>query len=116
MDTWYGSKYEETKDLDIKDIAKLVRGDIKAAVKTGALSDLLRYGVRIERFSGGQSIDVRIAWKQPPEDAERRLHEHARANCWLETLKGIVDAYNFDGSDMQSDYFRVRFYSHIGLA
>ncbi len=32
-----GSKYDATRDLDIKEVAKLVRADIKQAIKSGRL-------------------------------------------------------------------------------
>jgi len=49
-----GPKYK--RDLDVKDIAKLVRQDIKDAIKGGELPKG-KYGVRISRFAGGCSLD-----------------------------------------------------------
>lgn len=56
---WRGVKYAATEKLDVKDIAKLVRQDIASAVRAGALPDW-KYSVRIERYSGGQSIRAYI--------------------------------------------------------
>lgn len=95
-----GINYEETKDLDIKEIAKLVRRDIKQAYPT------FKTSVRIERYSMGQSLNVTIQ----NTDTIRRSEA---ANAIEKAIKNIVDAYNFDDSDSASDYFHVRFYSHI---
>lgn len=54
-----GSLYRETQNLDIKDIAKILRKQIKDAVTSGALPDWV-YSVRIRRFSMGQALDVEI--------------------------------------------------------
>ncbi|MCP3961265.1 MAG: hypothetical protein GY719_25750 [bacterium] len=55
--TWTGDRFD--RDRDLRDTAKLIRGDIAAAVKAG---DLPRgqYSVRLSRYSQGQSIDVRV--------------------------------------------------------
>lgn len=130
----HGTKYN--RDLDVRDIAKLVRADIKAAA--GPVPHRLpagfRAGVRISRYSMGRSIDVtikavpgvtvrnpaRVEFEETgggiydgrmPEEA--RFVHTAEARAILEAVKDIVDAYNFDGSDVQSDYFHVNFYSDV---
>lgn len=122
--TTYGSKY--SKDLDIKAIASLVRADIKAAIKGGSLP-AAKYSVRLERFSGGRSLTV-TASSMPFEllNEERALADHdephayhrtpchSASACELEKqLESIMGAYNYDGSDIQSDYFNVNFYQHV---
>jgi hypothetical protein len=92
-----GTKYEQTKDLDIAQIAKLVRQDIAAEVKAGLLPKV-KYSVRISRYSMGQSLDVTIG------QADRSP---------IQRIEAIVFAYNYDGSDSQTDYFDNRFYTHI---
>lgn len=52
----YGSKYD--RDLDVADIAKLIRAEIKDLVKRAALPADWKYSVRCRRFAGGASIDV----------------------------------------------------------
>lgn len=79
-DRAYGDKYDG--NLDVAEIAKLIRADIKEARKAGDLPDDWKYGVRIARFSGGCSIDVNAKSPRPtlrmnpgmmiaPPDAER---------------------------------------------
>ncbi len=98
MNNETGSKYEQTKDLDIVAIAKLLRQDIKASVKEGRLP-AVKYGVRIERYSMGQSIHISVG---------QELTDEVKA-----AVRDLADAYNYDRSDPQSDYFCVRFYVHI---
>jgi hypothetical protein len=122
----YGSRYE--RGLDVAEIAKRVRADIKAAVKSGELP-AAKYSVRIARFSGGRSLDVTIDQVPFPIVNEERIKQdvlephayHDRtlglfsddAQKLLKRVEAIVAAYNFDGSDIQSDYFHVNFYGHV---
>lgn len=125
--TEYGSKYAATKHLSKTEIAKLIRSDIKAAVKAGKLP-VAKYYVNTHYFAGGSSIDVRFAHVKEdgfvllnPErvrfDLDTDSREFTRLNIYsvraeaiMSELKAISDAYNFDGSDTQTDYFHVRFY------
>lgn len=111
-----GNKYQDTKDLDVKDIAKLIRADLKAVN--------IKASVRIERYSMGKSINVDIITpeeftvKNPAFD--HNIHPaHMRLTDEAKTLRdkvtAIVEAYNYDDSDSQIDYFDVNFYSHIGF-
>lgn len=57
----YGAKYD--KDLrDAAQIAKLIRADIKQAIKDGRLPGTMRdnYRVRCQKYSMGQAIHVRV--------------------------------------------------------
>jgi hypothetical protein len=95
-----GTKYETTKDLDVAEIAKLVRKDLKQAYPK------YKFSVRIDRYSMGQSLGV-VA-------SNSGLSTHSDAANELERkIKEIVDAYNFDDSDSMSDYFHVAFYSGV---
>ena len=107
-------------------IAKLVRADIKAAVKAGTIP-AAKYGVRTERYSGGQSLKVNVsALSFEVLSEERVLLEHDEPHAyhgghWMsegakaleKALDAICDAYNFDGSDIQTDYFHVNFYANV---
>lgn len=123
----YGKKYDS--NLDIKEIAKLVRKDIKAAVKAGKLPPL-KCGVRISRFSGGQSLSVtvkevgfQVVNPEFTKGVEEGLNSYTlyhtvglyteQAQEALSTLRSIADAYNFDGSDTMTDYFHVNYYSRV---
>ncbi len=95
-----GAKYETTKDLDIAEIAKLVRKDLKEAYPR------YKFSVRIDRYSMGQSLDVVVSntdLVRHSDAADKLQHE----------VKEIVNAYNFDDSDSMTDYFHVAFYSGV---
>lgn len=126
-DILYGRKYE--RDFDITEIAKRVRKDIKAAVKIGGLPKGLKASVRTSRYSGGRSLRVAITVApgvtiNNPERVEfdrDNPHSHTaipilstRAQVTVDTIEAIVAAYNYDGSDIQTDYFNVNFYGSVG--
>ena len=94
-----GAKYEQVKDMDIAEIAKLIRNDIREQYYAAKNSS-----VRIERFSMGQAINIVI-----------KGINKAHGERVKEGIQKIVDAYNFDDSDPMSDYSHVNFYSHISL-
>lgn len=119
----YGSKYAETKDLDIIEVAKLIKKELRSEMSE------VKWSVRTSRYSGGQSINVKI--KDCPADFKiynpewlREVNETGRspyrvekytkaAQELLKVTERIVEAYNFDGSETMVDYFDVRFYKHI---
>jgi hypothetical protein len=123
-----GSKFE--RGIDVKDIAKLVRTDIKEAIKKGELPKGTKVSVRISRFSGGRSISAYIkhlgekgvinpAWVKWHDENPHGYHGDgpplytATATQAIKTIEGIMAAYNFDDSDSQVDYFHVNFYGHV---
>ena len=116
-----GSKCAQTKELNIVQIATLVRADIKAL--SSELPKGLKASVRVKKYSGGQAIDVTVTalpmgfvecrpeWA-PGEGTGRYSEETKQV---IGSLKSILDAYNFDGSHIQSDYFHVRFYGSVSV-
>lgn len=90
----------------VTDVAKDVRQDIKAEVQTGTLPNLA-YSVTCEKYSMGQSMTVEV--RGVPE----RIQNAPEAIGILGRLEEIVNAYNWDGSDVQTDYFDVMFYAHV---
>jgi len=103
---YIGSKYEETKDLDIKDLAKLVRAEIKDKVKQGEFPRA-DYSVRISRYNFGRGMDVNVtmtyAFKHRNKPAEDDLQED---------IRNILNQYNYDAGDAMMDYHDSKF---IGL-
>ena len=134
---WYGAKYDHEHRLSTTDIAKLIRQDIKLARKVAkmaaapgslAVADPIadapaevKFSVRSQYFSGGSSIDIHIcgipqAWGwETREDRYGYMTEMATPAlaALAREIKSIMDAYNHDGSDIQSDYFDVRFYGSV---
>lgn len=125
----YGDKYEQ--GLDVAEIAKRVRADIKVAITAGELP-AAKYSVRISRYSMGRSLYVTVdgvPFAIVHEARVRRdvLEPHAyhaetlclhtdEARALLAKVEAIVAAYNFDGSDSQSDYSHVNFYAHVDFS
>lgn len=123
-----GTKYESTKGLSRAQIAKLIREDIKSAVKAGTLPKA-KYYVRTREYAGGGSIDISFAhveeagfqlfnvariehdMKNPHDFTTMPIYSD-RAREITDALEAISGVYNFNDSDSQSDYFHVRFYGH----
>lgn len=122
----YGSKYQD--GLDIKEIAKLVRTEIRKAVKSGVLPKL-KASVKISRYSGGRSLSVNIkecSFKvlDPAYLKFCRVHPHESygksrfsetASDVLAQVNAIAESYNYDGSDTMTDYFNVNYYTNVGF-
>ena len=114
----------------LKDIAKAVRADIKAAKKAGLLDSDLKVSVRTEYYSMGRTLHVNITkcsspvineahirfvdanpndWHiiASPEGAENQYTDHAQAQA--DVVTEIVNAYNWNKSDSMTDYYHVNF-------
>lgn len=127
-----GAKHDATRSLDVAEIAKRMRADIKAL----ALGDGFKVAVTIKRYSGGQSIDIRVrdvppgfryyaekaaSWcKQFPGKEHRMPMQWRDAQSpelqeLLEKLSAIHSSYNRSNNDAMSDYFDTRFYGDASL-
>ena len=116
--TTFGARYEETKGLRHTEIAKLIRQDIKASVKAGELP-AAKYSVRCPHW-GAIRIDIkgRVSFAATtlttaPLHGYWRLVSSPEMASTLRTLTGIADAYNYDHSRIEEDYFNVRYYSSV---
>lgn len=122
------------RGLDIAEIAKLVRKDLKAEFGKDN-----KFSVRIKRFSGGQSLDVtcrkanddlcytyeelcekaNFEWLQYDNpDLHKHLDKKYKEVQFLtdetvKKIKSIVDNYNYDESDSYTDYYDVGFYGFV---
>lgn len=130
----YGEKYAEAKDLTTAQIAKLIREDIKAAVKLGVLPGTIRdYTVTTDTFAGGSAIRMQLL-----NHGHLWAHCTGDRNCYAEgvnfgcngfeheylTEEGVTirrflqwlhGRYNYDGSDTMTDYFDVNYYGHADI-
>jgi hypothetical protein len=124
--TGYGTEgelYQATRNLDITEIAKLIRKDLKDEIFAG-----LKFSVRIDRFSMGQSIDCTITDAPETFAVINPNFEIAFAlgNCThgisrytdnaaalLKVVEKVVNKYNYDDSDGMIDYFSNKYYSHV---
>ena len=124
-----GNKYD--RNLDIKTIAKLVRTELAIEYPT---TKGWKFSVKIERYAGGQSMNIFIL--SVPSDVfvydaltyeahfntmngEGGAWDAMRhTNQWKEifaSIEAIQNQYNYDNSDSQTDYFDVNFYGHVSL-
>ena len=124
-----GTKYSGFRSAT--DIAKDIRKDIKTAVADGKLPKDIKVSVRSNYYAGGQSIDIRwsastathaIGCSYHRRDLDfdscsdhpeyRVITLSTRGNRVEEVLREIANSYNYDNSDVQTDYFDTLFYCH----
>jgi hypothetical protein len=123
---WEGHKYRNTKNLALKEIAKMIKAEIQKEHPEITVS------VTTKHFSGGRSLDVEIT-QAPfklikkkciyPEMAnltEDKIPKYAwgfdylpEAKKVLDDIKGICNQYNYDDSDGMIDYFDTSFYNDV---
>jgi len=125
--TAYGDKY--SREMGGAEIAAAIRNDIKEAVKRGELPRA-KYSTRLQRFAGGKSITITYAdvpfdlynrafLKFEIETGGRKIFNGDRYSPERKALEkklaDIANRCNFDGSDLQTDYFSVNFYLHVDV-
>ena len=107
-----GNKYQEVKSLSVVDIAKLVRKDLKQFndCKFSVTSDRNTISIylkdsplnRLEIYDQSQEL----GWGGKVISIEKDLRKK---------VKEILDQYNYNNSEMMTDYFDVNFYSYFYL-
>jgi hypothetical protein len=107
-----GNKYKEVKNLTVVEIAKLVRKDLKQFndCKFSVTSDYNTITVylkdsplnRLEIYDQSQEL----GWGGKVIAIEKNFRNK---------VKEILDQYNFNNSEIMTDYFHVNFYSHFYL-
>lgn len=126
--SYRGSKYAGYRDA--ADIARDYRRDVKAA-QADPVSPVpadARISVRVEKFSGGQAIDVQIrdmpdAWTYVAPGTEPDYINNyptnggttPEATAAIKELERLLNAYNRNNSDPQTDYFDVLFYGRVDV-
>lgn len=130
----YGEKYDKARNLGVVEIAKLMRADIKLALKVAkataepgtvatfdafaAIPEGIKITVRTRHYS---SIDIVVrniadewGWAEETDNWGRKRAMPTPALKALARELGIIhDAYNYDGSDISTDYFDVNYYGGI---
>jgi len=127
-----GTNYEKARGLTIVEIAKLVRKDIKTYIKENNLKGL-KVSVTTEKYSGCRSLNAEIV--KVPSNYGAITNEYLRATQWLQDysnsygverytpefnqviddIKKIIESYNREDIDIQSDYFNVSYYSRVSI-
>ena len=115
---WEGAKYNETKNLNVTEIARLIRKELKTKTFDG-----FKFSVRTKKYSGGCSIRIEVL--DVPEDfkllnpsydeynhrGESRYTKNAVS--FLDVVKSIGNKYRYDDSDGMIDYFSTNFYFNV---
>lgn len=134
----YGYRYRDLGEHPTPAaIAAAMRADVKTAQSEGLLPTRWTYSVRSKTFAGGCSVDVDVrdcedAWREcdggqgcrnvwcAARNDPRYAHAAKRhivltdeAEAAKMTLERIHNAYNHNGSEIQVDYFDVRYYGHV---
>ena len=103
-----GSKYQETKDIYGSPLVKMIKDDIKSQ-----LPKEYKVLARKETYAGGWSIHFTIKNTGIEKYAGADYTEEWKA--LYAQVHEIIESYNYDSSDMMSDYFSVKFYSDIRI-
>lgn len=127
-----GTLYRETISLDAREIASLIRSQIRQSSKEGLIPSDWKYSVRLRRFAGGQAIDVEIdlpkeiyemRWNAPffyadPRERENMIGEWEPLGRLFDThvlIENITEAYNYYSAHAYEDGCAVRYFSQISF-
>ena len=132
----------ELLSMDIKDIAKLIRKELKKEFGKD-----IKFSVTIHRYSGGQSLNIKIKQVNKnllitQKDFDNIYGKYNDVNAFdydpsyydmiskefnketkqyyfikeevLRKIKTIGNMYNYDYSCSMVDYFDVNYYLHVG--
>ncbi len=121
-----GKNYDKTANLSINEISKMIKKELSIEYTDW------KFSVKLDKFSGGQSITVDI--KDMPYNPYSEKVDYAFKNdehpnlsyndeYYNETylkdeskINHILNQYNFDDSNSQIDYFHSRYYSHLRIS
>ena len=124
-----GKKYN--KRLDVIEIAKLIKKDVKRYFPQ------IKVSVQTRRYTGGRSIDIKITQLPFNPYKEEFIKNYDNWNSYSlekygnrgdvqyrytqeylnlkQGVRNIMDSYNYDNSDTMTDYFDVNFYGDVTL-
>ena len=127
----YGYLYDEHRS--VKDDAANIRAHVKTMTKAGLLPADWKYSVRYRTASMCCAIDVSAVSPRPLYAADPNERGWAKnyetgefvtgwkdsltreARAVFDTLSDLREGHNHDGSEIQFDYFDVKFYGSVNL-
>ena len=140
---WQGGKYQDTRSLGLTEVTKLIRDEIKLLRKLGKQAATTG-GAALKSFDpiGDAPASIKIGVRQPhygsikisvtgiPQDwgwrwGKRNAWEGDTCERWIPTdalealgreLRMLASAYNYDNSDIMTDYFDNRYYLNVDAA
>jgi hypothetical protein len=112
-----GTKYQETKQLPTKTVAAMLRKELKATFPE------VTFTVRSGSTGMHGTLDVRVVAVPFPVLANTApsvfpwySRHTAEAQALLKRVEEMANAYNFDNSRTEEDYFHVRFYLSVEIS
>lgn len=117
-----GRNYEQVRDMDIKDIAKLVREELKIKFPKW------KFSIKISRFAGGRALDIRVLgvpYNPFGEEAQKQIETEEYVNKRsvgffireykndFREIEKAVEQYRMTDSDGMIDYFHTNFYGRV---
>ena len=127
----YGSQYDRNRT--VTEDAASIRSQLKAAQKDGTVPADWKVSVRKRKSTYSWAIDVTLVSPRPIYAADPHSREwvrHAETGeyviAWADRLtaeaqaasrlaRELLDAHNHDGSDSQTDFYDVKFYSDVNV-
>ena len=120
----YSTRYEETKELSHKELAKLIRKEVRIYMQQ--YNKKYKISVKLSSYN---SIDIYVEFVEIANPYSKGFTNSIIANensymhndCMhkmynneiitiIRDLENIRKAFNYDGSDLQTDYFDARYY------
>lgn len=119
-DHYKGSSYEDTKNLSCKDIAKLIRVQLKkfSGFKFGITTDYNHIRVRITAMPANTAL-YNPEWvafnKANPHEHNSFQRYSADVARTLAAIEVLVSEYNKIDSDKFTDYYAPKFYGNVSV-
>lgn len=123
-----GKNYEKTSDLSIAEISKMIKTELAIEFPDW------KFSVKSKSYTGGRSLNVYIEdmpYNPYSEYMDNRIKNNitgydyergGNVDEYIETyrkdykkIEHIANQYNYDDSDVQSDYFSVNYYCFVTL-
>jgi hypothetical protein len=123
-----GSKCKETEKLYGAELLNAIRADIKASfpkfkfkihkrhhnsfsfhVMSGPIELTTQHGKDVQ----GNHMSVNPYWIHDLSHCKDEYTFSGR--LFLKTLVKLIESFNYDDSDIQTDYFHTRFYLHVEI-
>lgn len=125
---WAGKNYHRTKGLSVKELAKLIREELKIEypdAKFSVTSDYNSINVKIVDIGFNpftaeyqKSLQAGEKWDdffEKNADGNRVQILNDRAKKIEAKVEAIREQYNYDNSDVMTDYFSTRYYGNASI-
>lgn len=114
-----GAKFEATKDMRIAEVAKLIRKDLKdqfPGLKFKVNSGVSTFHPYVDVTVCSLPAGVTVRNQAPHLAGALRAWMSDEAIALSNAVQAVVNAYNWDNSEPQSDYYNSRFFESVQFA